>query len=324
MKVLYFIQTHKNPEQIYRLVKIIRRSSPESYILVSHDFTSCNLDTKLIKSLPGVEVLKLNGKGGRGDFSMIQGYLDAVDWLLKHNIKFDWLINLSGQDFPTQPLSRIEQFLAQTRYDGFLDYFEAFSDRDRNPWTIEEGSNRYLYQYWRSGICVSSRSLIGKILNRFKLVINNIQPFLRVYLCFDSLMVGWRAKNHPFNENFICYGGYYFNTLSRECVQFIYDFYRKNTQVVEYYKNTCVPVESFIQTVLINSKKFNLCNDSKRYFDFYNCQGGSPRTLTVQDYPILIKNGIHFARKFELTQGSQILDKLEARIIEDKLIENNQ
>lgn len=322
MKVLYFIQTHKNPEQIYRLVQIIRKSSPESYILISHDFTACNLDTKPIKKIPGVEVLRLNGKGGRGDFSMIQGYLDAVGWLLSRNIKFDWFINLSGQDYPTQPLSQIEQFLAQTKYDGFLDYFEAFSDYDQNIWGMEEGRSRYLYQYWRSGIFVSSRSLLGKILNRFKIVFNNIQSLIRIYLCFDCLMVGWRAKNHPFHENFICYGGYYFNTLSKDCVQYMYDFYRQNTQTVEYFKKTCVPVESFVQTVLVNSKLFNLCNDSKRYFDFYKCKDGSPRTLTFQDYPILIKNSIHFARKFEITRDSKILDQLEARILSEKFVEH--
>ena len=319
MKVLYLIQTHKNPEQIYRLVQIIRKSSLESHIVVIHDFSSCDLDIAPLQNLPEVEVLRLNGKGGRGDFSMIQGYLDSLDWLFSHNLDFDWLINITGQDYPTQPLSKIEKFLAETKYDGFLEYFEALSNSKSNPWGVKEGGDRYLYKYWRSGVRIPlfdyGHTLPGRILNRLGAIFNNAQPFIRICWAFDGLMIGLPA-NYPFDKKFICYGGSYFHTISRKCVQFLYDFTKENSNIVEYYKQTCVPVESFVQTVLLNSKLFNLCNDPKRYFDFYNSQNGSPRVLTVEDYPKLVHEDIHFARKFELEQDSTILDMLDIRILE--------
>ena len=315
MKVLYFIQTHRNPEQIYRLVQTIKKSSPASHILISHDFTSCNLDTTPFRNLSGVEVLKLSGKGGRGDFSMLQGYLDAVDWLFTHNTDFDWLVNLSGQDYPTQPLPLMEKFLAETKYDGFLNYFEALSDSEHNPWGIRESCNRYLYQYWRSGVYISANSLPGKMLNRLGLVIEKVQPFIRIGLLLDGFMVGVRANSTPFNEKYLCYGGSYFHTLSSKCVKFLYNFSQQNAGLVSFYKKTFVPVESFIPTVLVNSRLFSLCNDNKRYIDFSICENGSPRTLTFEDYPALIKDNIHFARKFDPAQDSRILDMLDARIL---------
>jgi len=316
MKLLYLIQTSKNPEQIYRVVQIIKKSSPKSHILVSHDFTACNLDITPLQNFPGVEVLRLSGKGGRGDFSMVQGYLDAVDWLFSHNTEFDWLINLSGQDYPTQPLPKIEKFLAATKYDGFLEYFEALSDSGQNPWGIRESRNRYLYKYWRSGVSIPRHSLRSKVLNRLGLVIENAQPFIRTNWIYDCLMVGVIANSSLFNEKFLCYGGSYFHTLSRKCVQYLYDFSKQNPALISYYKKTCVPVESFVQTVLVNSRLFNLCNDTKRYIDFSNCQHGSPCILTAKDYPALIKDDIHFARKFDITQDSKILDMLDARILQ--------
>lgn len=42
MKVCYFIQTHKNPAQIYRLVQTIKTSSPTAQVLIGHDFTNCS------------------------------------------------------------------------------------------------------------------------------------------------------------------------------------------------------------------------------------------------------------------------------------------
>lgn len=317
MKVLYLIQSFKAPEQIYRLVQIIKKTSLGSHIVVSHDFTACDLDITPLQ-VPGVEVLALSGKGGRGDFSMLQGYLDALDWLFSHNTDFDWVINLSGQDYPTQPLPQIEKFLAATKYDGFLEYFDAFSDSKHNSWGSREARNRYLYNYWRSGVYIPPGSLQSKILNRLGLVIENAQSFIRTSWIYDCLMLGSIATSTPFNKNFLCYGGSYYHALSRKCVQFLYEYSRGNPDFVNYYRKTICPNESFIQTVLVNSGLFNLCNDCKRYLDFSSPEDSSrPRTLTSKDYSALIKDDIHFARKFDSAQDKLILDMLDARILQD-------
>ena len=314
-KILYIIQTFKDPEQIYRLAQIIKTSSLASEIIISHDYAVSHLDVESLQSL-GAQVLKLNGKGGRGDFSMLQGYLDAIEWAYDHQIQFDWAINLSGQDYPTQPLSVIEQFLELTNYDGFLNYFEAFSDTKENPWGSREGRNRYLYQYWRSGLVISRQTLQGKVLSRLELAIEKVQPFLRVFSIYDCLMVGANTNLPIFNEKFLCYGGSYYHTLSSKCVRYLYDFSQENPKIVEYYRRTVCPNESFIQTILINSGLFNFCNDCKRYLDFASTDDSSrPRTLSAKDYPVLIQDNIHFARKFEPDQY-KILDMLDARILQ--------
>ncbi len=311
MKVVYLIQTHKNPEQIYRLVQTIKKSSPGSYVLVSHDFTACNLDATPLRSLPDVEVI--NGKGGRADFSIIQGYLDAVDWLFSHNTEFDWLINITGQDYPTQPLPRIEKFLATTKYDGFSKYFDVLSDSEHNPWGRREGCDRYLYNYWRSGEYLS---LWQRALVKFpRMIINNVQPFVKVNASY-GLMVGLRTTSAPFNEKFLCYAGSYFHTLSRKCIEYLHDFSKQHSSLIDYYKKTCIPDESFIQTILVNNGLFNICNDSKRYINWTGTRHGHPRILRVEDYPELVKDDIHFARKFQPTLESKILDMLDARILQ--------
>ncbi len=316
IKILYIIQTFKSPEQIQRLVQIIKRSSPSSEIIISHDYTVSHLDEKPLQGL-GAQVLKLNGKGGRGDFSMLQGYLDAIGWAYDHQIQFDWVINLSGQDYPTQPLSVIEQFLELTEYDGFLEHFEAFSDAKENPWGSREGRSRYLYQYWRSGLVISNQTIQSKALGRLEVAIAKIQPFLRIFSIYDCLMVGTNAHSPIFDRKFSCYGGSYYHALSSKCVKYLYNFSQENPQIVNYYRRTVCPNESFLQTILINSNLFNFCNDCKRYLDFASENDSSrPRTLSAQDYPAIVQNNIHFARKFEPNQDSKILDMLDARILQ--------
>ncbi len=44
MKICYLIQIHQNIEQVYRLVDRIQKSSLNREIIISHDFTNCNLN----------------------------------------------------------------------------------------------------------------------------------------------------------------------------------------------------------------------------------------------------------------------------------------
>jgi len=308
MKVLYLIQTHKNPEQIYRLTQTIKKLAPTSYILVCHNFTYSNLDVGPLQTLPEVKVI--SSKRELGDFSIIQEYLEVIGWLLSQNIEFDWLINLTGQDYPTQPLSQLEKLLLETQYDGFLEYFEAFADLESKNWSSREGRDRYLYNYWRLYRYLPrwQRALIKLP----RIFVNNTQPFVRIKLSY-GLMLGIRTPS-PFNEKFLCYAGSYFHILSRKCIQYLYDFSKQQPNLISYYRNKYVPDESLIQSILVNSKLFNLCNDNKRYINWGNTEYDGPRILTVKDYPVLSKDDIYFARKLDMSHDSEILDMLDARI----------
>ncbi|MBD2771728.1 beta-1,6-N-acetylglucosaminyltransferase [Iningainema tapete] len=307
MKVCYFIQTHKNPQQIYRLVRTIKNSSPTAQILIGHDFTSSSLDITPLQDLSDVHLLKIQFRPLRGDFSLIQPYLNAINWLLEHNSDFDWLVYLSGQDYPTQSLAESEAFLAQTEYDGFIRYWDVFSEEC--PWDKEKVLERYFYKYWR----IPGRYTYNLLLKIQKLWLIKLTP-LKFYLTYGPL-VGLPSKSTPFKEQFICYGGRQWHTLSRKCTDYIRQFIQTNPHIVSYYQKTVCSDESFIQTVLVNSKKFNLCNDDKRFIEIAKTWGGHPRILTKQDYATLTNSSYHFARKFDPKADVEILNMLDDFII---------
>lgn len=315
MTVCYLIQTYKNPEQIYRLVRLIKTTSPNSFIIVSHNFNGCSLNTSLFKKLKNVEIIP-NNRVMMGSFAIIQGFFDAISWLLDNKIKFDWLINLTGQDYPTQPLSKIENFLENTKYDAFIEYFDVQSKQ--SPWSKKVVDARYLYQYKHfHGYLSPSHRLI---LKPIKHAINNSQPFIRLDLSY-GITVGIKSFYNLFDKNFICYGGSYFATISSQCAEYLHYFTKEHSRVLDYYKKTFIPEESLIQTILVNSNKFNLCNSNYRYTDFANSRHGHPRILTSKDYSILTKDNIHFARKFDVNVDSTILDKLDRRIFTSEKID---
>ena len=145
MKICYLIQSHQNPEQIYRLVRAIKATSDRAIIIINHDFTQSQLDLNPLQDLSDIHLLTRTKPSQRADFSSIKPYLDTIEWLLTNQLDFDWLIYLSGQDYPTQPTNKIEKFLAQTNYDGFINYWDVLSLG--NPWG-RGGFWRYYCQYY--------------------------------------------------------------------------------------------------------------------------------------------------------------------------------
>ncbi|NEO00078.1 MAG: hypothetical protein F6K50_32805, partial [Moorea sp. SIO3I7] len=79
-----------------------------------------------------------------------------------------------------------------------------------------------------------------------------------------------------------------------------------------HYRNTLVPDESFIQSILLNQSMLKIVNDNKRYISW---TPPYPAIMGVQDFESMITSGKHFARKFD--------DKVDAKVIDmlDKYIE---
>jgi len=318
MRVCYFIQSHKNPEQVCRLVRVIKKSSPSSQVLISHDFSTSYLDLTSLSNFPGIDIIKRNKPPKRGDSSILKIYLDTIDCLFENNSDFDWLISLSGQDYPTQPLTEIENFLYRTEYDGFMPYWNILSEDNLRfvkgrKRSIEQERKRYFAQY----VPFPKRT---EWLLRESSIVKRFIPNFRASRQF--CLIGLETKSNPFTDKFICYRGWYWNTLSRKCLKFFREYLQKYPQILRYYNRTIGPEESIIQTVLVNSKQFNICNDDKRYVEFTPELHGHARVLTVEDYSKITAGDFHFARSFDLKQDSQILDMLDAKVLHNFLAPN--
>jgi hypothetical protein len=321
MNVVYLLQTHRDPEQIYRLVQTLRSSS-NAFILIRHNREGCDLSTVPLQSLSNVAVACVEVGGARGRFSLEQIYLDAIEWLFQQKIEFDWLINLTGQDYPIQPLSTIKDFLANTNYDGFIEYFDAFA-KQNNPWGVREGSDRYLYNYsWLSDeLAPWQRALINPI----RVLVNRSQSSFRINSSY-GLGIGMRDSSPPFNQAFRCYGGSALKTLSWQCVNYIHQFARNHPETIEFFSKTCLPSEAMIQSILVNSGQFNLCNDDKRFIRWDGSHHGRPGTLTLQDYEAILNSESHFARKFVASTSGQLLELLDEKVLgqpTNLLVESN-
>jgi hypothetical protein len=317
MRVCYYIQTHTRPTQVNRLVELIKRGSPKSIVVITHDERGAAINTSYLESLPKVYVL--TGPGGYGDFSHIDRYFTAVDWLNDRGLEFDWLENLTGQDYPLRPIAEIETVLSHTETDGFMQYAPVFPKRIPANADLGAGptfrlcrpfdaSTRYDFRHWRIGRPTPAKQRWLRPL----MAVDWMQPWFRLSLAFST--IGIRRQNSLFNGDFICYGGSFFCTLSARSVQYVRQFARDNPEVVEFFRSTLAPDEVFFHSVLVNSGKFSFIPDSKRYIDFTNSRNNHCKILGINDLDTMFASGAHWARKFDANRDAEVIEVLDRRV----------
>jgi hypothetical protein len=298
MRACYFVQTHVNPGQIHRLVRTLKAGSPEARVLIGHDFSGCHLDLSPLSDLQGVDLFGFEGPLDRAGMGIIEPYFTALDWLAEREVEFDWLIYLTGQDYPVLPLAEAEGFLARSGRDGFLSHWDI---RARPGYWGESrrGLRRYLYQYREAPPWM--RKLKG---------INSLQSRYHLSSTY-GLRLGVRANPSPFSDAFPCYAGDQWQALSRDAALYLRTALRERMDLVEYFRHTLCPCEAIVQTLLVNARKFNFANDSLRYIDFAGSRDGRPRMLGAADLAAITGGRYHFARKIDSRTDGGLLDLLD-------------
>ena len=301
--ICYFLQTHRDPEQIYRLVRRLRAGSQGS-IYVQHNPVDFPLDWEPLRDLPDTHPFVASGKQIRHNFScQVQPYLEFVDFLEREGVHYDWLVNLTAQDYPVQPVADFEKYLSAATADGFLRYWDV--QAKGTPWSRRRGKGRYWYKYRRlsDGAEPWLRALRG---------FTRVLP-LHFYLACGPWF-GVRARV-PFRDDFRCYGGWAWFSLRRRAVQYLREFLAARPDVLEHYRHVMVAEESIVQTVLVNSRRFQLVDDDLRYIDYSHAVKGSPRTMTCADLPLLASGRYYFARKFDLGVDRAVLDRIDRELL---------
>lgn len=295
--MLFLIQSHKDPEQLARLARTLRKGCRDCVVLISHDFRGTPLPRGTFGGDSNVHVIQ--GKGGRGDFTIVDGYLAALRWLCDNKVHYDWITNLSGQDYPVAPLADFAAELSGAPHDGFLQHFDALT---REPC---DSYDRYYFQYskLKETLGVTERAL----LRLPRVALDRFSGRYRINTSY-GLMIGRHARPAPFDENFRCYTGSYWHTIRRRCAEHLLDFADAEPALMSYLRRVLVPDECFFQTVLVNHPGLRFVNDNRRYFDMRGARHGHPKTMTQDDMPKFLGGRYFFARKFE---GTDLLDRLD-------------
>ncbi len=282
MKIAYLISVYKYPAQLIRLVKQLSTDSTYFFIHVDQR-TSHEVYRQMVNGLnhlPKVFFLERH-KCYWGDFGHVRATIKGIKALFNLNISINYVILLTGQDYPIKSNSQIVDYLKKGEDKSFISYFSL-------P-----------YDLW----CQGGLDRIERW--HFSLLSKRIQ-LPNKYLSFLP------KRNFP--KGFKPFGGPSYWCLSGECIEYIHDFINQNHQFIDYYEFVNIPDEGFFQTILLNSPlKTWLVNDDLRFIK-WPPGAPNPQILGKQDLEDMISSSKLFARKFDLTQDLEILDLLDQKI----------
>ena len=319
MRVAYFVTSYRPPQQLLRLLGTLRHAQPESPIVVHHDRFRSSWNTDLVAPIGGVDVLTSETPVSWGDFSIVDMTWTSLSWMVKH-LDFDWVVFLSEQDYPIAPVDELEQRLAGSGVDAFVEArpIHLIDDADLRM----ECDRRYNYRYVtlpRPGLMArlppAARRQIADTANYANFVFYKLQRKVTVYRYPDPLpmRLGFRPRRSPFTSAFPCWYGSQWMGLSRRAAEAVVEFVGDREDYVRYYSRTVTPDESATSTIVCNDSRLQIHEEPLHRVRF-SSDDGHPDIFRLADVGELVKPGRFFARKFDIDVDSAVLDVLDQHV----------
>lgn len=289
--------------QTERLIATLNRMFYRPPIVCHHDFgqSAC-----FIHNLPvNVRLVRPHVATKWGDFSCVEATIKALRLLYSGEDCPEWFVYLSGSDFPIKPASKILDDLKTGSFDGYIEHA-----------LVSEGDLAYPpdpsnLPRWRGNNWL-------KHCHKLYCSLRVDVPGISRYLKFSKRTIWlehpiFTTGRLPFTAEFKCFAGEVWFSANHRCARRILDFYDNDRDVADHYRKTLVPEESYLQTVLANASDLKLSQDYLRYVD-WTLGGSNPKILTMDDLPLIERSNAHFARKFDESVDTIILDKLDCMV----------
>lgn len=268
MPIAYLILAHAHPQQLGRLTARLAAPSARFYLHID-----ANTPAETFAAMQaevdgcGAPAVWVERQACRwGGFSLVDATLRLMQAALADGC--DWLILLSGQDYPLQANAVIEERLAHSGKAGFIDL--------RDPADFDV---RYRHEAWHFERF--NGKPLGKLLQKAQRGLNGIG--LR------------RALPAPLTE---IRAGSQWWMLSAPACRWLLEFCAANPQIIAFFRQTLVPDEMFFQSLLWHSPfREQLSHDPLRRIEWEK-DAWSPRTFTEVDIAHLLAAPELFARKF--------------------------
>lgn len=301
MKIAYLILAHSNPRHFGRLISALSSGSCAFFV---HIDSKSNIEDFLRAEGTDVHFVERRIPVYWGDFSQVEALLILLRAALADSRHFDRFVLLSGTDYALQPTSRIEYFFARNRSAEFINLVQMPSSAAGKP---------------------MSR------LTTYKERPGDMRPIKAIRSVLSSLGIVSRTRDYKaYLGALVPYAGSTWWALSREACEHINAFATNELRIVEFFKHTHCPDESFFQTILGNSRFKPRIRRNLTYAD-WTAGGPSPAYIGSRHLPffrctssfppsdIFGAGDILFARKFSDDADSvvsQIDQLLEIRACE--------
>ena len=268
------VLSHKDPPLLQRLVSSVL-DGERSVALVHHDPRGEPhglVESDRVRLVPDPRPCDW----GRMNFA--EAMIRVVRCALEASPDLSWVLLVSGQDYPAQPMQVTEAMLAREDSDALLRHFQVTDDPrdDVHPWQAR-CRQRYLH---------------------------------RLRLPGTHRSVPW-PRRHPFHDETRLFIGDTWPNLSARAAHHLMEQYDRMPQVRRYLSRCSSPDEALLPTLLLNdADDLQVRNERKRLIK-WPPHAAHPKTLDETDADDVLASGDFFARKVDGQRSAALLDRLD-------------
>ena len=333
MKFAYLILCHKNANQVRRLIQ--RLNGAEVHFIVH---ASKSGDKGFFRNLKhelhefkNVYFCKRED-GTPCAFGIVQGILNGLSLTLEKNIDFDYIVLLSGQDYPIKKEEERIRYFQKFNGKDIVPYFSIdpadFENEKKNK-NFEIWSNPQLYriqQYWIH-YCPNGKvysipddsyryGLKDALSTYFQTIFSSKSRGLLVETG-NFFLTAIAKKRVLYPDNVVIFGGYTWWGLTRNTVKFLVQNKEKHKKLNDFFRHTLIPDEMYFQTLLLNSnQKDKIVSEfiKESVWDF-KISATHPLIFKKEDIDRLKTSEKPFARKFDDQIDANILNLIDKELL---------
>ena len=203
---------------------------------------------------------------------LVHAEIRAINAILHHDRNFDYLINLSMQDYP---LKQRDEIIAELRGDPGRNYIRMLP--------LDEQSLEVRRRPW-----IKCYEFGGKIIR------TPLPNLRRMYTPVRFKGSWWRVLSRPFCEWLV---------RAPETRRFL-----------TFLEHVQAPDELFFQNMIMSSPYRDTIAQDYKHLILWDDNGGSPSSITIDEWHILSGSHMWFTRKVDETIDREVLERLAKQI----------
>ena len=294
MRLAYIVLAHVQPRQLARLVRRLNTSDEPIFVHVDRktEWRPFVAEMGETARLPNVHFLD-RAKVYWGAFGQLEATLTGVRAAMLADSPYDYLVLLTGRDYPIKPLHEIRATLSVDPSRIYL-HHRALPIAE---WGEEGGLERLTHPHIR----------LFHPTRRFP------APIRERYIRYGHVRLPQRRRTP---EGLRPYVGSAFWWLPRDCVEYVQRYVDEHPEILRFFRHAFAPEESFFQMVLMNSPHAErVVNDQLRYTEWRPEDWPHGSTLLAKDLPKLASTDKLFASKFDDRRDAEILDLVDDQLL---------
>ncbi|WP_370754804.1 beta-1,6-N-acetylglucosaminyltransferase [Megamonas funiformis] len=294
MKHAYLIMAHNQFYVLEILLKLIDDERNDIFLHIDKKVSNFDFDyfKTIIKKSNLYFTRRYDIKWG--DISLTKATINILEEAVGNRKTYRYYHLLSGVDLPLRTQDQIHAFFEDKNNE-----FIHFCGKENRKNVID----RYIYLHFFTKY-LREKNKIYKI---FRLIDKTV-------LLFQKMI---DIKSNKFNNLEIRVGSNWFSITGNFAEYII----RNKNNIFKIYKNTKISDESFLQTLVYNSKfKKNLYKNAIENDDYMAClryidwSRGNPYIWRIEDYDQLINSNYLFARKFDEKESKELIEKIYIKL----------